>query len=153
MTSPFHSDSHLVTSHMFFVHSSLSFVLFPSLFPSVSLTVSWSNSAASPCIWISVGLWQTQHTCQSCNTNTQTHTHTHLTLQQSVSFSLSLSSVWLTVWPARGINALLWRCRVWMSLPACHIHLEREGKGKLGGSMETVSEENTHNLSRTCGTS
>lgn len=98
MTSPFHSDSHLVTSHMFFVHSSLSFVLFSSLFPSVSLTVSWSNSAASPCIWISVGLWQTQHTCQSCNTNTQTHTHTHLTLQQSVSFSLSLSlqSDWLS---------------------------------------------------------
>lgn len=120
---------------MLFVLFSLSFVLFPSLFlslfPSVSLTVSWSNSPALLCIWISVGLWQTQHTCQSCNTNTQTHTHTWLYSSQSL--SLSLSSVWLTVWPARGINALLWRCRVWLSLPACHIHLEREGKGKLGG--------------------
>lgn len=85
---------------MLFVLFSLSFVLFPSLFlslfPSVSLTVSWSNSPALLCIWISVGLWQTQHTCQSCNTNTQTHTHTWLYSSQSRSLSLSLQSDWLS---------------------------------------------------------
>lgn len=62
-----------------------------------------------------------------------THKHTHLTIQQSVSLFLFSLSVWLSVWPGRGYNALLWRCCVWLSLPACHIHLEREGKGKLGG--------------------
>ncbi len=67
---------------------------------------------------------------------THKHTHAWLYSSQSHSFSLSLIfllSVWLSVWPARGNNSLLWRCCVWLSLPACHIHLEREGKGKLGG--------------------
>ncbi len=92
VTSLFHSDLHLVTSHMLFCPFlfclSLSFHL--SLSICISLSVSPSDSPALPCIWISVGLWQTQPVNHATNTHTNTHTHTPDYTAVSHTLSLSL---------------------------------------------------------------